>query len=246
MHRFAVLLVLLLFVSPVIAEETPPAKAAEPAEPAEETPEAKSSVTQHRISIGGQSVSYAATAGYLIVDDAKEKPVARFGYTAYVRDGFEDKSKRPITFAFNGGPGSASIWLHMGVLGPRIVVTPDAAFAPPPPYDVRDNEYSILDVTDLVMIDPVGTGYSRPLDETKGKDFWGVDQDIDSVSRFIKEYITQNSRWSSPKILLGESYGGMRSGGVSLELLETHGIALNGVVLVSPFMEMVTGFDGLE
>ena len=208
-------------------------------------PEPKSSVTRHEIRIGGERIAYTATAGYLIVDDAKEKPVAKFGYTAYVRDGFDDKSIRPVTFAFNGGPGSASIWLHMGVLGPKRVVVPDPEFAPPPPYEVVDNEYSILDVSDLVMIDPVGTGYSRPIGEATGKDFWGVDQDIDSVSRFIKAWVTENGRWSSPKILLGESYGGMRSGGVSLELLERHGMALNGVVLVSPFMEMVTGFDGM-
>jgi len=241
MKRVALVLSLLLVsVSFSLAQEPPKEKAKEP-----EVPEAKSSVTSHQITVGGESVSYEATAGYLIVNDSKEKPVAKFGYTAYVRDGFDDKSKRPITFAFNGGPGSASIWLHMGVLGPKIVITPDAEFAPPPPYDVRDNEYSIIDVTDLVMIDPVGTGYSRPVGEGKGADFWGVDQDIDSVSRFIKAYVTENSRWSSPKILLGESYGGMRSGGVSLELLESHGMALNGVVLVSPFMEMATGFDGL-
>lgn len=210
-----------------------------------EVPEPKSSVTRHSIVIGGETVRYTATAGYLIVDNADEEPAAKFGYTAYVRDGFDDPAERPITFAFNGGPGSASIWLHMGVLGPKIVITPDAEFTPPPPYDVRDNEYSILDVSDLVMIDPVGTGYSRPIGEATGKDFWGVDQDIDSVSRFIKEYVSQNSRWASPKILLGESYGGMRSGGVALALLRDHGMALNGVVLVSPFMEMVTGFDGL-
>lgn len=239
MKRILGLLVLVLLVAPLVAQEAPAAP------PAAEKPEPRSSATNHQITIDGAVVAYTATAGYLIVNDANEKPVAKFGYTAYIRDGFEDKSGRPITFAFNGGPGSASIWLHMGVLGPRIVVTPDAGYAPPPPYEVRDNEHSILDVSDLVMIDPVGTGFSRPLDETKGKEFWGVDQDIDSVSRFIKAYVTQNNRWASPKILLGESYGGMRSGGVSLALLEDHGMALNGVVLVSPFMEMVTGFDGL-
>ncbi len=239
MKQITGLLACLLLAWPLIAEDSKPEES--PAEAAE----ARSSITKHQITIGGQAITYTATAGYLIVDDGSEKPVAKFGYTAYIRDGFDDKSTRPITFAFNGGPGSASIWLHMGVLGPRIVVTPDAQFVPPPPYDVRDNEHSILDVTDLVMIDPVGTGYSRPLDEDKGEDFWGVDQDIDSVSRFIKEYVTQNGRWASPKILLGESYGGMRSGGVSLALLEQHGMALNGVVLISPFMEMVTGSDDL-
>lgn len=208
-------------------------------------PEPKASVTKHEVTIGSQRVAYTATAGYLIVDNAKGQPAAQFGYTAYVRDGVADTARRPITFAFNGGPGSSSIWLHMGVLGPRRVVVPDPDFAPPPPYDLVDNEHSLLDVSDLVMLDPVGTGYSRPVGEAKEEEFWGVDQDIDSVSRFIKAYVSANGRWASPKILLGESYGGMRAGGVALELLQTHGMALNGVVLVSPFLEMATGFDGL-
>ncbi len=212
---------------------------------AAETPEAKSSVTPHEVAIGGETVKYEATAGWLIVNDGKEKPAARFGYTAYIRQGAGEAAERPVTFAYNGGPGSSSIWLHMGVLGPRRVVVADAEFTLPPPYEVVDNANSILDVTDLVMIDPVGTGYSRPLDESKGGEFWGVDQDIDSVSRFIKAWVAENGRWSSPKILLGESYGGMRSAGVAWELLSTHGMALNGVVLVSPFLSFVDGFDGL-
>ena len=231
--------VALLVAKPVLSQEP------KAAEDSAKIPEPKSSVTEHQVEIGGESVAYTATAGYLIVDDAKEKPAAQFGYTAYVRKDVSDISTRPITFAFNGGPGSSSIWLHMGVLGPRRVAVPDPDFAPPPPYALVDNEHSILDVSDLVMVDPVGTGYSRPVGEAEGKDFWGVDQDIDSVSRFIKAYVTKNSRWSSPKILLGESYGGMRSGGVSLELLTTHGMALNGVVLVSPFMSWDSGFDGM-
>ena len=208
-------------------------------------PEAKSSVTRHEVMIGGEKVAYEATAGWLIVNNAEEKPAAKFGYTAYVRDGFEDKSKRPVMFAYNGGPGSASIWLHMGVLGPRRVVVADADFTLPPPYELVDNEHSILDVSDLVMIDPVGTGYSRPVGEATGADFWGVDQDIDSVSRFIKTWVAENGRWDSPKFVLGESYGGMRSGGVAWVLLSQHGMALNGVILVSPFMSFADGFDGL-
>jgi len=238
MSRVALTLCLALLVPGWLPAQDAPATDAK-------KPEAKSSVTEHEIQIGGERVAYTATAGYLIVSDAKEKPVAQFGYTAYVRKGVAEARRRPVTFAFNGGPGSASIWLHMGALGPRRVVVPDPEFAPPPPYEVVDNEYSILDVSDLVMIDPVGTGYSRPVGEAKGEDFWGVDQDIDSVARFIKAWVSENGRWASPKVLLGESYGGMRSGGVSLALLDAHGIALNGVVLVSPFMGMATGFDGL-
>jgi carboxypeptidase C (cathepsin A) len=240
MHLLASILTLSLLLPAWSA-----AQDAGPAEGPPKAPEPKSSVTGHEVTIGGERVAYTATAGYLIVSDAEEKPAAQFGYTAYVRDGVESPRRRPVTFAFNGGPGSASIWLHMGALGPRRVVVPDPDFAPPPPYEVVDNEHSILDVSDLVMIDPVGTGYSRPVGEAKGEDFWGVDQDIDSVARFIKAWVTANGRWASPKILLGESYGGMRAGGVALALLDDHGMALNGVVLVSPFMEMATGFDGL-
>ncbi len=238
---YLTLLLMLMAVPAVLAEEM----SAE-AGPAKGAFEPKSSVTTHSIRIGGATIEYEATAGYLIVNDANEKPAAQFGYTAYTRSGGTDVSKRPVTFAFNGGPGSSSIWLHLGILGPRRVVVADADFTLPPPYELVDNEYSILDVSDIVMIDPVGTGYSRPIGEAKGEDFWGVDQDIDSVSRFIKAWVTANARWASPKILLGESYGGMRSGGVSLELLTAHGMALNGVVLVSPFMSWSSGFDGLN
>ena len=229
-HLFCIAgLIFALSVVPVALAEEQTGEIPETSEP----PEARSSVTTHQVTIGGQLVRYEATAGWLIVNDADEKPAAQFGYTAYVRQDGGDPKDRPVMFAYNGGPGSASIWLHMGVLGPRRVVVADAEFTLPPPYELVDNEYSILDVTDLVMVDPVGTGYSRPVDETRGEDFWGVDQDIDSVSRFIKAWTTANGRWASPKILLGESYGGMRSGGVSLELLSSHGMALNGVVLVS-------------
>lgn len=117
--------------------------------------------------------------------------------------------------AYNGGPGSASIWLHMGVLGPQRAVATDAGFSPNGPFRRVDNEYSIIDETDLVMIDPVGTGFAKPVGEGKGEDFWGVDQDIKSVSEFVVKYVTENGRWASPKFILGESYGGMRSGGVA-------------------------------
>jgi len=226
---------LLLLATAVIADDAPK-------EAASKGPEPASSVTQHSITIGGTTIDYQATAGYLIVDNADEKPAAQFGYTAYVAKGAEN---RPVTFAFNGGPGSSSIWLHLGVLGPRRVVVADADFTLPPPYDLVDNAYSILDVSDLVMIDPVGTGYSRPVGDAKGEDFWGVDQDIDSVARFIETWVSENGRWASPKILLGESYGGMRAAGVSLALLSQHGMALNGVVLVSPFLSFLSGADGI-
>ena len=200
-----------------------------------------SSRTQHQVRIGGEVVRYTATAGWLIMKDDEGKPIARFGYTAYTRDGVEDLARRPVMFAYNGGPGSSSIWLHMGILGPRRVVVSDPGYSPPPPSQRVDNEFSVLDVTDLVMIDPVGTGFSKPLGEAKGADFWGVDQDIKSVGAFIKRYVTENGRWASPKYLLGESYGGMRSAGLANHLQTVHGMNLNGVVLVSPFLECGVG-----
>lgn len=211
---------------------------------AEAVPEAKVWSSRHELRIGGRTIRYTATAGTMLMENDDDKPQALFGYTAYVAEG-GNSATRPLMFAYNGGPGSASIWLHMGVLGPQRAVATDAGFSPNGPFRRVANEYSIIDETDLVMIDPVGTGFSRPVGEGKGEDFWGVDQDIRSVSDFIVQYVTENGRWASPKYILGESYGGMRSGGVAWRLLSEHKLALNGVVLVSPFMEMATGFVGL-
>jgi carboxypeptidase C (cathepsin A) len=227
-------------------KETAAVDAAKAPAPAEPAPEPASSKTRHQVQIDGQAVRYTATAGWLIMKNDEGKPVARFGYTAYTRDGVKDLARRPVTFAYNGGPGSSSIWLHMGILGPRRVVVNDPGYAPPPPAERVDNPYSVLDVTDLVMIDPVGTGYSKPLGEAKGADFWGVDQDVKSVGAFIKRYVTENGRWASPKYLLGESYGGMRSAGLAYHLQSVHGMNLNGVVLVSPFLNAGSGVDGME
>ena len=208
-----------------------------------EVPQAKISVTQHQAKVGSRNVKYTVTAGTMLMNNDKGKPHALFGYTAYVDDS-ADKASRPIMFAYNGGPGSASIWLHMGVLGPQRAVVTDAGFSPNGPFKRVENEYSIIDEADLVMIDPVGTGFAKPVGEGEGKDFWGVDQDIKSVSEFIVQYVTENGRWASPKYVLGESYGGMRTGGVSYYLLNNHKLALNGVILVSPFMEIAVGAAG--
>jgi len=215
-------------------------------ESAEAPPEPVAKRTQHSVQIDGQTVKYTATVGWLIMKDDKGQPIARFGYTAYTRDGIKDLARRPVMFAYNGGPGSSSIWLHMGILGPRRVVVNDQGYAPPPPSERVDNAYSVLDVTDLVMIDPIGTGFSKPLGDAKPADFWGVDQDIKSVGQFIKRWVTENGRWASPKYLLGESYGGMRSAGLAYHLQTALGMDLNGVVLVSPFLNAGSGIDGEE
>lgn len=236
----AMLLFVVMLANPLLAADEPAGNE----KPEPEVPEAKQSVTEHTAKIGGKNIEYTVTAGTMLMKDREDKPRALMGFTAYVAKG-KNPATQPILFAYNGGPGSASLWLHMGILGPQRAVVTDAAFGKNGPYQRVVNDYSILDEADLVMIDPVGTGFSKPVGEAKGEDFWGVDQDIQSVSEFIVKYLTENGRWASPKYVLGESYGGMRTGGVAYYLLSNHMVALNGVILVSPFMEMATGFAGL-
>jgi carboxypeptidase C (cathepsin A) len=246
----AILALVLASGTAYAAEETdepsPPEKSDEEKAKEASTPAIpRKQSTQHELRLDGQVLKYTATVGWLILQDKKDKPIARFGYTAYTLDGVKDPARRPVTFAFNGGPGSASIWLHMGVLGPRRVVVNDGGYAPPPPAQLVDNEYSILDATDLVMIDPVGTGFSKPVGKAKGKDFWGVDQDVESVGSFIERYVTENGRWGSPKYVLGESYGGVRGAGLAKHLQSKLGMNLNGLIMVSPYFNLVSGGDGL-
>lgn len=206
--------------------------AEEKEEPVDLFPEEIQKVTEHKVTIGGKTISYQATAGISFVfNDAHEKIGSVF-YTAYVKKG-EKPGTRPITFAYNGGPGSASVWLHMGTLGPKRVVFGDEGFPTPPPYQVIDNEFSVLDKTDLVFIDPVGTGYSRAGGKGTDKDFHGVWEDVKSVSEFIRLYMTRNERWSSPKYLIGESYGTLRSAGIAHHMSETMGVYFNGIMLIS-------------
>ena len=233
----------LLCAGPAHAQQRPPQQAADTSKTTTQTPKAESSTTQHSVVIDGSTVNYTATAGILVLRDENDEPVANVGYFAYTRNGVADPSTRPLTFAYNGGPGSSSIWLHMGALGPRRIVTQDAGFTPPPPYDLVDNRYSILDVTDIVMIDPVGTGLSRAVGKKKESDFYGVDPDIQSVSGFIKQYVSDNGRWNSPKYLLGESYGTTRSAGVVDYLQSREGMAFNGVILVSVALDLEAIFS---
>ena len=195
-------------------------------------PKAESSVTQHRITIAGRTLDYTATAATLIVRDDEDKPIASIGYVAYTRSNAKGGA-RPVTFAFNGGPGSSSLWLHMGVLGPRRVMITDPDPTPAGPYRTVDNEYGLLDKSDLVMIDPVGTGLSHAVCDHKDSEFWGVDPDVDSISRFIAQYVSDNERWSSPKYLLGESYGTTRGAAIVNYLRGRRDMAFNGLILVS-------------
>ncbi|MFQ5691036.1 MAG: S10 family peptidase [Gemmatimonadota bacterium] len=234
----------LVFAGPALAQQSVEASGGGGKKESEKAvPKAEQSVTHHSVVIGGVTVRYTATAGTLILRDREDKPEASVGYVAYTRDGAKDPSARPITFAYNGGPGSSSLWLHMGALGPRRVKTTDAGPTPPPPYDLVDNEFSLIDVTDLVMIDPVGTGLSRAVGKKKDADFWGVDPDIESVSRFIEQYVDANNRWNSPKYLLGESYGTTRSAGVVDYLQSREGMSFNGVILVSVALDLEAIFN---
>ena len=196
-------------------------------------PKAESSVTQHHLAAGGKGFDYTATAGTLVIRDNDDKPMANIGYVAYTRRDAKDPGQRPILFAFNGGPGSSSLWLHMGVLGPKRVLVSDPGPTPPAPFKTVDNEFGILDKADLVMIDPVGTGISRAVCDKKDEEFWGVDADIDSVSRFIAQYVSDNNRWTSPKYLLGESYGTTRAAAIVDYLRARRSLTFNGLVLVS-------------
>ncbi|NND32096.1 MAG: carboxypeptidase, partial [Saprospiraceae bacterium] len=165
------------------------------------------------------------------------KPIALFGFTSYTKEGEDDPAKRPIIFSFNGGPGSSSYWLHMGVMGPKRIVVNDPGTTPAAPYQLVNNDQSLLDVADLVMIDPVGTGLSVPIGNGKYDDFWGVDGDIESISQFIRQYLIEHGRINSPKYLLGESYGTFRNAGIMAHL-QDQGIALNGVIMVSAVFDL--------
>lgn len=208
--------------------------------PEEGAPHEVSSVTEHTIRIGGQTISYKATAATMLLKNDSGAPIGSLYYTAYTRNDTRDMSQRPLSFIYNGGPGSASMWVHMGAYGPRRIVTTEAAPTPPPPYQVVDNENTLLDVTDMVFIDPIGTGFSKPVGKGKGTDFWGVDEDARSLTQFIYQYVSRNGRWNSPKYLIGESYGTTRSAVLVNRLQQQENMDFNGVVLMSSVLDFET------
>lgn len=202
------------------------------------------STTHHSVEIAGVQVDYRADAGTMVMRSEEGEARATIYYTAYFREGAEPVAERPITYCFNGGPGSSSVWLHLGVYGPRRVKMTDDGFAPPPPYELVDNAHSLLDVTDLVFIDPVGTGYSRAVEGEDPHQFHGLEEDIESVGEFIRLFTTRHQRWASPKFLSGESYGTTRAAGLALHLQSRHGLYLNGIVMVSAILNFQTArFD---
>jgi carboxypeptidase C (cathepsin A) len=197
------------------------------------------STTQHTIKVGRKKLHYTATAGQLILKDDSGKQKAQVFFIAYKK---KDKNTagRPVTFAFNGGPGSSSVWLHFGAIGPKRVRLKEDGSTPPPPAALIDNEFTWLAFTDVVFIDPVGTGYSRALDKKKEKQFFDFKKDIESVGDFIRLYLTRYNRWLSPRFIAGESYGTTRAVGLTKYLHKTHGIDLNGILLVSPVLDFNT------
>jgi carboxypeptidase C (cathepsin A) len=223
---------------------------------AKPTPQDNLVTTHHTLTIDGEAIAYTVTAGTIVLKEEAEKkgeeegasegekPKASIFFIAYTKDDVPDPASRPLTFSFNGGPGSSSVWLHLGVLGPRRVLLDDDGFALRPPYKLVDNEASLLDVTDLVFIDPVSTGFSRPVPGEKAKEFHGFSKDIESVGDFIRLYTSRYRRWLSPKFLVGESYGTTRAAGLSGYLQERHGLWLNGIMLVSSILDFQTAdFD---
>jgi carboxypeptidase C (cathepsin A) len=196
-------------------------------------------VTKHQITVGGRPLRYTVTTGVMPLRNAAGETEARLFYMAYTLDGVADRSQRPLMFSFNGGPGSSSVWLHLGALGPRRVQMMDEGWMPPPPFRLVDNDQTWLDFTDLVFIDPVGTGYSRAARPELASRYFGLQGDIQSVGEFIRLYLARNERWTSPLFLVGESYGTTRAAGLSGYLIE-HGIAFNGIILISTIMNFQT------
>jgi carboxypeptidase C (cathepsin A) len=213
-------------------------------EPRKQPWDQKPSVTHHSMTIKGRSFTYTATTGYMPLADESGKPAAYVFFISYTLDQARDTARRPLTFAFNGGPGAASVWLHMAAIGPKRVVLSDEGRGLPPPYAFTANEETWLDFTDLVFIDPVGTGYSRPAEGIKSEEFLGVQKDIESVGQFIRLYCTRYERWLAPKFLVGESYGTTRAAGLSKYLQDKAGMALNGIVFISTAINFQTISQG--
>jgi len=193
--------------------------------------------TQHSVTVNGSAFSYTATTGTQPVWDEHGKPIAALHYTYYTRNGVKNRQSRPLLISFNGGPGSGSVWMHLAYTGPRVLKIDDEGY-PVQPYGVRQNPYSVLDVTDIVYVNPANTGYSRTIpemgEEVDRKKFFGINADVRYLAEWLNTFVTRNNRWSSPKYIVGESYGGTRVMGLSLALQNQQWMYLNGVIMVSP------------
>ena len=219
----------LMLASPLMAQDETP-----------DIPEPKRWESTGQITADGERIRYSVIAGETYLENDEGEPTGSIFSTTYLRDGVSDPRTRPVAFIFNGGPGSASLWLHMGMFGPQRVVLPsDARDDGAAPFDLRENPETLLDEADLVFIDPVGTGWSRALGDTDpAEEFWGVDEDAASVAAFIRKWLTEHQRWNSPKYLLGESYGTTRIGALMRQLeAGWNDVSINGVVLISVVLD---------
>ena len=230
MPRIVALIPVLL----LLAVGVPAQEAAEAEAPGKERWE-----SSHSIEVGGETVEYDAVVASTTLTNDDGEPAAELFYTAYFRTNGAPSSDRPLIFSYNGGPGSASFWLHMGIMGPRRVVTPEVGPQGAPPYPLEDNQYTLLDIADIVMVDPIGTGFSHTLGDTPGSDYWGIDEDARSLAQFVRRFLSEYDRWNSPRFLLGESYGTTRSA-VLAGHLQRANIDLNGIVLVSVVLQFNT------
>lgn len=198
------------------------------------------SITKHQLKINNDILNYTATTGYMPIKDEKDTMKANLFFIAYTKDGDLDPAKRPILFSFNGGPGSSSVWLHMGALGPKVVLMKEDGNTLPPPYKYVDNPDTWLDKADIVFIDPMMTGYTRPAGKSSQNEFTGFENDIQFVGDFIRLYLTRYKRWSSPKFIAGESYGTTRAAGLSGYLQDRYGLYVNGLILISAVLDFST------
>jgi len=243
--RFASFCLALALVSGSLFAQRPASADTANEEKVTPIPKETNSTTDHELNLDGKTLRYSATAGTLLIDGDDEKPYGSVFYVAYTLRGVNDPRTRPVTFLYNGGPGSASVWLHMGSVGPLRIVTSSPEATGPGPYQLVPNQYTLLDKTDLVFVDAVGTGFSRPVGKATIKNFAGTDQDVTAFSRFIQRYVSVNHRWNSPKFLFGESYGTTRSAGL-VDALENAGVSCNGVILMSTILNYFTMAPGMD
>ncbi|PCD04028.1 peptidase S10 [Sphingomonas spermidinifaciens] len=242
--RLFACLAALAIAAPLAAQDKPDAKPDKADASDAAIPAPVRSVTRHSGTFGGTRIAYRAIAGDTYLKDKDGKPLASITSYSYIKDGPFDPN-RPVTFLWNGGPGSGSLWLQMGAFGPKRVVIPsDARDDGAPPYPIVDNAESLLDVTDLVFIDPVGTGFSRALGKTDPKDYWGITKDAKSMAAFIRLWLNENGRWNAPKFIGGESYGTTRSAAVIKELEGSYtDVAINGIILISSILDFSQAAD---
>ena len=227
LKKLLLLTALLLVTGGAAAQET------------EAAPPASRWETSHSIEVDGETVEYDAVVANTTLTNEDGEDAGKLFYTAYFRTNGAPAQERPLIFAYNGGPGSASFWLHMGIMGPRRVVTPEVGPQGAPPYPLEDNAYTLLDMADIVMVDPIGTGFSHPIGDTDGSYYWGIDEDARSLAQFVRRFLSEYDRWNSPRYLLGESYGTTRSA-VLASHLQRANIDLNGIVLVSVVLQFNT------